>query len=202
MDLSVRTAWSLGPLLCLTAKQLTLFQAKVDLWTSFFAHLYSDEKPQFVILNRHNSLFATNSTAQSHQNLTHTPTQQVRQSTVSTSPSVSPSASGSRLLFMQLYNHVGRLIDPTALRRRGQAWMVKFVGESGHDAGGMYNESLMHVCAELQATASRMHTSTTSIQQQPLGLLVPCANRVHPITLTSPIRRTLRTLIRSKPDLR
>lgn len=28
--------------------------------------------------------------------------------------------------------------------------MVKFVGEGGHDVGGLYNESLVDVCNEIQ----------------------------------------------------
>ncbi len=32
-----------------------------------------------------------------------------------------------------------------------QAWKVRFVGEGGHDVGGMYNESMVEICNELQS---------------------------------------------------
>lgn len=128
VDLSFHACrWSLSGVVKSTSKSLIFHQSKMYLWRSMLGRLYSEERPQFVILNRHES--------------------SKRRSTVA-----------SRLkhsLFYQLYTHVGLLSDPSSLRRRGQAWMVKFVGEGGHDVGGMYNESLVEICNELQGERDR-----------------------------------------------
>ena len=52
VDVSVRVPWSIGPLLIRISKDLVIFQAKTDCWGRLFARLYSEERPQFVILDR------------------------------------------------------------------------------------------------------------------------------------------------------
>lgn len=123
VDLSFTQPWSISPLMKATSKTLIFHQSKIYLWRSILTRIYSDEKPQFVILNRHE---AAKTRSNDISRLQHS-------------------------LFYQLYQHVGILCDPASLRRRGQAWMVKFVGEGGHDVGGLYNESLVDLCNELQA---------------------------------------------------
>lgn len=101
VDMTFRSSWSIAPLAKQLFKSLVFHQSKVYLWRSLQTRLFSEERPQFVILNRHEAL-------------------KVRRD------------ESSRLqhsLMYQLYQHIGRLCDPSSLRRRGQAWMVKFVGE-------------------------------------------------------------------------
>jgi len=118
-----RVSWSLSSLAKQVAKGLLFAQSKMYLWRSMLGRLYSEERPQFVILNRH---AAAKKRASVASKLQHS-------------------------LFYQLFSSIGLQSDPSGLRRRGQAWMVKFVGEGGHDVGGMYNESLVEVCNELQS---------------------------------------------------
>lgn len=124
LQIPMNCEWSISPVIRRSAKSLLFLQSKMHLWRAAFGRLYSEERPQFVILNRHT---AGKIRFDAESRLRHS-------------------------LFYQLYDHVGRLIDPASLRRRGQAWMVKFVGEGGHDVGGLYNESLVDICNELQGS--------------------------------------------------
>ena len=142
VDLTLNTSWSLSPLIRHTAKTLIFQQSKMYLWRSMLGRLYSEERPQFVILNRHE---AAKKRKDAQSRLHHS-------------------------LFYQLYSHIGMLVDPSSLRRRGQAWMVKFVGEGGHDVGGLYNESLVDICNELQ---SEGNPNSTHAQLLPLFRLCP-----------------------------
>jgi E3 ubiquitin-protein ligase HERC2 len=54
-------------------------------------------------------------------------------------------------LFVQLYNQL-KVLDPQVLRRKGPSWRVKFVGEGGHDVGGLFNTSLTDICSELMSS--------------------------------------------------
>lgn len=159
-------SWTLGSVIKPTSKSLIFQQSKMYLWRSMLGRLYSEERPQFVILNRHEAARArTNHSSR----LQHS-------------------------LFYQLYSTVGLLSDPSSLRRRGQSWMVKFVGEGGHDAGGMYNESLVEICNELQsempqeaqgAATAGSNLGTTAAAAVPSQLLLPlfrlCPNGHHVI---------------------
>ena len=142
VDLSLRAPWSVSPLVRHVSKTLIFQQSKMYLWRSMLGRLYSEERPQFVILNRHE---AAKKRRDARSRLQHS-------------------------LFYQLYSHIGMLVDPSSLRRRGQAWMVKFVGEGGHDVGGLYNESLVDICNELQAEGN---PNSTHAQLLPLFRLCP-----------------------------
>ena len=146
VDLSLRAPWSASPLILAVSKLLIFQQSKMYLWRSMLGRLYSEERPQFVILNRHE---AAKKRRDAQSRLHHS-------------------------LFYQLYAHIGMLVDPSSLRRRGQAWMVKFVGEGGHDVGGLYNESLVDVCNELQAEGN-----PNNAHQQLLPLFRLCPNGRH-----------------------
>lgn len=122
VDLTLNEPWSISPTIVEGAKHLMFHGLKVHTWTKLFARLYSDMQPQFVILNRKEA----------------------------SRPRSDSKARFKHSLFFQLFQSL-RIIDPQSLRRRGQAWRVKFVGESGHDVGGMYNESLLAVSNELQS---------------------------------------------------
>ena len=142
VDLSLRASWSVSPLVRAVSKTLIFQQSKMYLWRSMLGRLYSEERPQFVILNRHE---AAKKRKDARSRLLHS-------------------------LFYQLFAHIGMLVDPSSLRRRGQAWMVKFVGEGGHDVGGLYNESLVDICNELQAEGN---PNSTHAQLLPLFRLCP-----------------------------
>ena len=142
VDLSLRAGWSVSPLVRSVSKTLIFQQSKMYLWRSMLGRLYSEERPQFVILNRHE---AAKKRKDARSRLVHS-------------------------LFYQLFAHIGMLVDPSSLRRRGQAWMVKFVGEGGHDVGGLYNESLVDICNELQAEGN---PNSTHAQLLPLFRLCP-----------------------------
>lgn len=53
-------------------------------------------------------------------------------------------------LFCQLFQQLS-LVDANYLRRKTQSWKVKFVGEEGHDVGGLYNASITDICTELMS---------------------------------------------------
>ena len=146
VDLSLRASWSVSPLILAVSKTLIFQQSKMYLWRSMLGRLYSEERPQFVILNRHE---AAKKRKDAQSRLHHS-------------------------LFYQLYAHIGMLVDPSSLRRRGQAWMVKFVGEGGHDVGGLYNESLVDICNELQAEGN-----PNNLHAQLLPLFRLCPNGRH-----------------------
>jgi hypothetical protein len=146
VDLNYSCPWSISATVGDISKLFIFQQSKMYLWRSMLGRLYSEERPQFVILNRHEAA-KPRKTVQSR--LTHS-------------------------LFYQLYSHIGLLCDPSSLRRRGQAWMVKFVGEGGHDVGGLYNESLVDICNELQSEGS-----PNSVHSQLLPLFRLCPNGRH-----------------------
>jgi len=154
VELRLAGAHTLAPLLLSCVKQVLFFQAKLHFWKTLFGRLFSEEQPQFVILNRQQAI---NSKAR----LLASPHNQVY------------AASALRhSIFHQLYSHVGKLIDPASLRRRGQAWMVKFVGEGGHDVGGMFNESIVAVTDELQCDHIMADSTVVSL----LPFFTLCSN--------------------------
>jgi len=143
-----------------TSKTLLFHQSKMYLWRSLLGRLYSEERPQFVILNRHAAVRSRNA---------QTLAQAMRHGNMPSSSASHPSPLISVLrhsLFYQLFSHIHPSCDPSALRRRGQAWQVKFVGEGGHDVGGMYNESLVEICNELQSVLAKLNNTTTHETEQ------------------------------------
>jgi len=53
-------------------------------------------------------------------------------------------------LFMQTFNQIQN-IPHCALRRRDQSFRVRFAGEGGHDAGGLYRDLISNICAEIRS---------------------------------------------------
>ncbi len=150
-DFSVREHWSVIRLARTCAKRLLFYSNKKAGYQGLFYRLYCEERPQFVILNRLASIKSRERAVNEDRELSR------GGSSMKVYPELAMAIPEScdrirSSLFYQLYRHIGTLNDPSSLRRRGQAWMVKFAGEGGHDVGGMYNESISHVCQELQST--------------------------------------------------
>eukprot|EP01119_Soliformovum_irregulare_P023983 TRINITY_DN8500_c0_g1_i1.p1 TRINITY_DN8500_c0_g1~~TRINITY_DN8500_c0_g1_i1.p1 ORF type:complete len:1141 (-),score=425.00 TRINITY_DN8500_c0_g1_i1:16-3438(-) len=57
---------------------------------------------------------------------------------------------GSRSVFGQAFRQL-HFCPPAALRRRGQVWNVTYSGEGGTDAGGLFRDSVSHICSDLQS---------------------------------------------------
>lgn len=57
---------------------------------------------------------------------------------------------GTRSVFGQLFRQL-HFVPPSNLRRPGQAWSVTYLGEGGQDAGGLFRDSISHVCSDLQS---------------------------------------------------
>jgi hypothetical protein len=64
-------------------------------------------------------------------------------------------------IFGQMYRQVHRL-PPRRLRHDGQLWTIRFAGESGIDAGGLWRESVTQLVQDLELPYC--------------GMLVPCPN--------------------------
>eukprot|EP00742_Colponemidia_sp_Colp-10_P007630 GILJ01008224.1.p1 GENE.GILJ01008224.1~~GILJ01008224.1.p1 ORF type:complete len:2318 (+),score=345.48 GILJ01008224.1:234-6956(+) len=73
-----------------------------------------------------------------------------------------PDTEFNKSLFAQAYHQLTK-IDPERLRQSSRAWKAEFRGEGGEDAGGLFRESITHVCSELQSPV--------------LPLLIPCQNQ-------------------------
>lgn len=58
-------------------------------------------------------------------------------------------AAAKHSVFGQLFRAL-HFAAPEALRQSGVTWSVTYAGEGGTDAGGLFRDSLSHVCAELQ----------------------------------------------------
>jgi HECT-domain (ubiquitin-transferase)/Putative zinc finger in N-recognin (UBR box)/UBA-like domain len=135
-DLSYNQLWSISPLIRRTIKHLGFSATRANVWNQMLSRSLSRaQDPQFVILNRQ---AAARPRAEAKIKMRHS-------------------------LFMQLYR-ILRSVDSQALRRPVQSWRVKFVGEAGHDVGGMYNESVNDICSELQS------------EEHILPILVHCPN--------------------------
>lgn len=67
-----------------------------------------------------------------------------------------------RSVFGQLFQQL-HFIPPDRLRGTGQTWRVELVAEGGQDAGGVFRDSISHLCTDLQSTY--------------LPLLVPVPNK-------------------------
>lgn len=72
-------------------------------------------------------------------------------------------ARGGVSVFEQLYMQL-RAVPSSMLRRRGQSWRVKFIGEGGHDVGGLYNACLTDVCTELMS--NRLNVFVPSVNSR------------------------------------
>lgn len=104
------------------AKYLTHAKLKEQVWLNGLARTLNDNRGiQFVILNRAE---ARKPRATAESRLRHS-------------------------LFYQAYSQLGLNVDTSTLRRH-QSWMAKFVGEGGHDVGGLFSQSLVEMCEELQ----------------------------------------------------
>lgn len=120
---------SLGTLMR-RCKRLIFHEAKLAILTQSVQRMYSKEKdPQNVILNRHEAAKERSAVNAAGKVLT---------------PAI------RHTIFFQLYSQL-RVVDAESLRRKGQAWRVKFVGERGHDVGGLFNASLSNICDELMS---------------------------------------------------
>ena len=69
--------------------------------------------------------------------------------------------SGMKSVFGQIYRQL-HFIRPALLRTDQRPWRVTFEGEGGTDAGGLFRDSVSHLCSELQSPA--------------IPLLIPCPN--------------------------
>eukprot|EP01087_Luapelamoeba_hula_P010094 TRINITY_DN2658_c0_g1_i4.p1 TRINITY_DN2658_c0_g1~~TRINITY_DN2658_c0_g1_i4.p1 ORF type:complete len:3811 (+),score=698.07 TRINITY_DN2658_c0_g1_i4:295-11727(+) len=57
---------------------------------------------------------------------------------------------GSRSVFGQAFRQM-HFMKPEALRISGQTWRVTYEGEGGTDAGGLFRDSISHICNDLQS---------------------------------------------------
>ena len=69
--------------------------------------------------------------------------------------------SGMKSVFGQIYRQL-HFIRPSLLRTDQRPWRVTFEGEGGTDAGGLFRDSVSHLCTELQSSA--------------IPLFIPCPN--------------------------
>ena len=69
--------------------------------------------------------------------------------------------SGMKSVFGQIYRQL-HFIRPSLLRTDQRPWRVTFEGEGGTDAGGLFRDSVSHICTELQSSA--------------IPLFIPCPN--------------------------
>jgi len=70
-------------------------------------------------------------------------------------------STGLKSVFGQLFVQL-HFLKPSALRTDQRAWRVTYEGEGGTDAGGLFRDSISHVCSELMSKA--------------LPLFIPCPN--------------------------
>jgi len=64
-------------------------------------------------------------------------------------------------VFGQIYRQL-HFIRPSQLRTDRRAWQIQYEGEGGQDAGGLFRDSMTHICSELQS--------------KHLPLFIPCPN--------------------------
>ena len=57
---------------------------------------------------------------------------------------------GSRSVFGQAFRQL-HFVKPDNLRIPGQTWRVTYEGEGGTDAGGLFRDSISHICSDLQS---------------------------------------------------
>ena len=69
--------------------------------------------------------------------------------------------SGMKSVFGQIYRQL-HFIRPSLLRTDQRPWRATFEGEGGTDAGGLFRDSVSHLCSELQSPA--------------IPLFIPCPN--------------------------
>ena len=69
--------------------------------------------------------------------------------------------SGMKSVFGQIYRQL-HFIRPSLLRTDQRPWRATFEGEGGTDAGGLFRDSVSHLCSELQTSA--------------IPLFIPCPN--------------------------
>lgn len=61
--------------------------------------------------------------------------------------------SGTKSVFGQIYRQL-HFVKPASLRTAERPWRIIYEGEGGTDAGGLFRDSLSHICGELQSSAT------------------------------------------------
>jgi hypothetical protein len=74
--------------------------------------------------------------------------------------SAPPASSGSRSIFMQMFEQLFDSIPPRRLRQSRRPWRIEFEGEGGQDAGGLFSESLTMLVQELCGGATALFIPT------------------------------------------